>query len=119
MLDIMVAQTYRFDLKKKKLILLEFYSTEVIVRSTLKFDKNMKINWLKISNKSNNFYRFEELPECIFELSNLEILTANDNKMSSINANALCKLKSLVNLDLSNNNIGYVPPELGNMKSLK
>lgn len=59
------------------------------------------------------------MPECIYEMPNLEILIANDNKMSSINVPALSKLKYLANLDLSNNNIGYVPPELGNLIHLR
>uniref|UniRef100_A0ABD2WZG8 Disease resistance R13L4/SHOC-2-like LRR domain-containing protein n=1 Tax=Trichogramma kaykai TaxID=54128 RepID=A0ABD2WZG8_9HYME len=66
-----------------------------------------------------SFNKFEELPDCIYQLENLEILTANDNKMSTINAAALGNLTRLANLDLSNNNIGYVPPELGNLKNLR
>lgn len=71
------------------------------------------------SNDHFECCRFEEMPECIYEIAGLEILIANDNKMSSINVPALSNLKRLANLDLSNNNIGYVPPELGNLKNLR
>ncbi|OXU30630.1 hypothetical protein TSAR_003644 [Trichomalopsis sarcophagae] len=66
-----------------------------------------------------SFNKFEEMPECIYEIAGLEILIANDNKMSCINVPALSNLKRLAHLDLSNNNIGYVPPELGNLKNLR
>ncbi|XP_014205804.1 leucine-rich repeat-containing protein 40-like [Copidosoma floridanum] len=66
-----------------------------------------------------SFNKFAEMPECVYEVSNLEILTANDNKMSSINVPALSNLKNLANLDLSNNNITYVPPELGTLNNLR
>lgn len=64
-------------------------------------------------------YRFEKLPESVCDIANLEILIANDNKMASIDVSALSRLKMLAHLDISNNNISYIPPELGNMKGLR
>ncbi|XP_012257717.2 leucine-rich repeat-containing protein 40-like [Athalia rosae] len=74
------------------------------------------LNYLKEINMSYN--RFVEIPECIYDLPGLEILTVNNNQIEKIDATLLSKLPRLANLDLSNNNIGYVPPELGNLKKL-
>lgn len=52
-------------------------------------------------------------------MQGLEIFLANGNKITEINVHGLAQLKRLATLDLSNNNISYVPPELGNMKQLR
>lgn len=73
---------------------------------------------LREININNN--RFQELPKCIYELINLEIILACDNKITNIDAGeeGLGGLKSLGNLDLSNNNLTAVPAILGNLKNL-
>lgn len=66
-------------------------------------------------------FRFPKIPLCVYELENLEILLATENKITDINVSpdALAKVKKLAVLDLSNNSIGTVPPELGNFKHLR
>lgn len=59
------------------------------------------------------------MPSCIYEIKSLEILLASDNRMTTIDASGLSNLKRLATLDLSNNNIDYVPPELGNMTQIR
>lgn len=49
----------------------------------------------------------------------LEILLFNDNKLEEINVEELAKLTRLATLNLSNNNIGFVPPQLGNLTQLR
>lgn len=66
---------------------------------------------------SNN--RFSTIPQCVFEMQGLEILLLGDNQITDICIDGLSRLKRLAILDLSNNNIGQVPPELGNMKQLR
>ncbi|XP_026733281.1 leucine-rich repeat-containing protein 40-like isoform X1 [Trichoplusia ni] len=68
---------------------------------------------------SNN--KFTKIPRCVYELENLEILLAAENKIDEINvsSDALAKLKKLAVLDLANNNIVTVPPELGNFTHLR
>lgn len=66
---------------------------------------------------SNN--RFSTIPQCVFEMQGLEILLLGDNQITDICIDGLSRLKRLATLDLSNNNIGQVPPELGNMKQLR
>lgn len=52
-------------------------------------------------------------------MSSLEILIANDNLITNIDVLSLQKLQKLTILNLANNNIGYIPPELGNLKNLR
>ncbi|XP_075974548.1 leucine-rich repeat-containing protein 40-like [Anticarsia gemmatalis] len=68
---------------------------------------------------SNN--KLTKLPRCVYELENLEILLAAENKIDEINvsSDSLAKLKKLAVLDLSNNSIFTVPPELGNFTHLR
>uniref|UniRef100_T1J7G9 Disease resistance R13L4/SHOC-2-like LRR domain-containing protein n=1 Tax=Strigamia maritima TaxID=126957 RepID=T1J7G9_STRMM len=66
---------------------------------------------------SNN--KFKEIPSCLFSLTKLEILMASDNKIKTINADGLSGLLVLAVLDLKNNDISTVPPELGNMTQLR
>uniref|UniRef100_A0A2A4K533 Disease resistance R13L4/SHOC-2-like LRR domain-containing protein n=1 Tax=Heliothis virescens TaxID=7102 RepID=A0A2A4K533_HELVI len=68
---------------------------------------------------SNN--KFTKIPRCVYELENLEILLAAENKIDEINvsSDALAKLKKLAVLDLTNNSILTVPPELGNFTHLR
>ncbi|XP_063534697.1 leucine-rich repeat-containing protein 40-like [Cydia strobilella] len=68
---------------------------------------------------SNN--KFTHIPHCVYSLDNLEILLAAENKISEINvsSDALAKLPRLAVLDLANNSIASVPPELGNFTHLR
>lgn len=59
------------------------------------------------------------MPDCIFGMLGLEILFLNDNSLDAINIEGLKKLNRLATLNLSNNNIGFVPPEIGNMTHLR
>ncbi|CAH0407021.1 unnamed protein product [Chilo suppressalis] len=68
---------------------------------------------------SNN--KFTKIPRCVYELENLEILLAAENQIEEINvsSDALARLRRLAVLDLSNNNIATVPPELGKFTHLR
>lgn len=63
--------------------------------------------------------RFKKIPECIFGMTGLEILMLNDNGIDQINMDGLKNLKRIATLNLSNNNINAVPPELGTMTQLR
>ncbi|XP_028142541.1 leucine-rich repeat-containing protein 40-like isoform X2 [Diabrotica virgifera virgifera] len=66
---------------------------------------------------SNN--RFKKIPNCIFQMVGIEILLMNDNNIEEIPIDNLKMLTRIATLDLSNNSINYVPPELGNIKQLR
>lgn len=56
----------------------------------------------------------------MYELSALEILLARDNKIEKIDVSTtgLAAIPKLATLDLANNNIEHVPPELGLLKKI-
>ena len=55
----------------------------------------------------------------MYELKKLENLFADSNKITSIDAAGIKGLSVLATLDLQNNNIDQVPPELGNCTQIK
>ncbi|XP_059485503.1 leucine-rich repeat-containing protein 40-like [Neocloeon triangulifer] len=63
-----------------------------------------------------SFNRFESIPSCLFGLPAMEILIARDNKIKEIDTAGLASIPRLATLDLSNNDIGSVPPQLGLLK---
>lgn len=68
---------------------------------------------------TNIYGRFGKIPDCIFGMTGLEILMLNDNKLEEINVEGLAKLTRLATLNLSNNSISFVPPQLGNLTQLR
>lgn len=68
---------------------------------------------------NETIYRFKNIPECLYNILNLEIMFVNDNQIDEIDADALAKLYRLATLDLSNNNIKHLPAKLGNQKNLR
>jgi len=63
--------------------------------------------------------RFKEVPAVVHSLSRLEILLACDNQIESIDAEGFKRMPQLATLDLQNNDIASVPPELGNCEQLR
>lgn len=66
-----------------------------------------------------SFNRFLRIPGVVTSWPALEILFASDNKIAELDVGELQKLKHIAVLDLRNNNILQVPPELGNMRQLR
>lgn len=58
-------------------------------------------------------FRFTSIPSCLYSTRNLEILIAVNNKIEKIDLDGLRNLPFISVLDLHNNNIAQVPPELG------
>jgi Leucine-rich repeat (LRR) protein len=63
--------------------------------------------------------RFTSIPQCVYSMVGLEILLASDNKITEIDVEGLQNLKRIATLDLTNNNISQIPPQLGNMTQLR
>lgn len=65
--------------------------------------------------------RFTSLPSVVYQLTTLEVLIASNNKITDLDAKQMIGLVSLAVLDLANNDISALPPELGkmNLRSLK
>lgn len=64
-------------------------------------------------------FRFEELPACLYELPLVEIIIAANNKINCVDVKGLEKLTMLAVLDLRNNSISHIPPELGLLTQLR
>ncbi|XP_064624717.1 leucine-rich repeat-containing protein 40-like [Lineus longissimus] len=63
--------------------------------------------------------RLKKLPPVLFQLKKLESLLINDNQISDVDAMAIKSLPVLSVLNLQNNDIMQVPPELGNCTQLR
>ncbi|CAH1772444.1 unnamed protein product [Owenia fusiformis] len=69
-----------------------------------------------------SYNRFPMIPAVLYELPNLEVILISDNQIADIPVSQLKKLQKLSTLDLQNNAIRNVPPELGtcdNLRALK
>lgn len=75
---------------------------------------NLELIW-----EFNVVLRLTVIPPVVFELSNIEILICHDNRIGSLDGAKLQRLSMLTTLDVSNNSIPTVPPELGLITSLK
>ncbi|KAJ8277787.1 hypothetical protein GJAV_G00079900 [Gymnothorax javanicus] len=66
-----------------------------------------------------SFNRFKVFPDVLYRLYSLEAILMCNNQVGSIDAARLKELEKLNSLDLQNNDIMNVPPELGNCTSLR
>ncbi|XP_072294641.1 leucine-rich repeat-containing protein 40 [Eucyclogobius newberryi] len=66
-----------------------------------------------------NFNRFKSFPDVLYELSALETVLLGNNQVVSVDAPRLQRLVHLSTLDLSNNDLLHVPPELGLCSALR
>ena len=66
-----------------------------------------------------SFNRFISIPTSLQGCEKLETLLLNGNQIKVIDVEGLKKLKMLAVLDLSNNDIQQVPPELGKLTQLR
>ena len=66
-----------------------------------------------------SFNRFREIPAVVFTWSKLENILACDNQIGAIDVAGLKRLPMIATLDLQNNDIMQVPPELGLIESLR
>jgi len=63
--------------------------------------------------------RFVALPSVLFNIPTLETILAADNRITEIPIDDLRKMNNLQILDLQNNSIGQVPPELSLLPALR
>ena len=66
-----------------------------------------------------SFNKFNSIPSELQKCQKLENLMLNDNQITSIDVDGLRSLALLAVLDLSNNDIQQVPPQLGTLTQLK
>ena len=63
--------------------------------------------------------QFPAIPDCIFSCSKLETILIANNQVATIEVEQLARLPKLAILDLQNNAIQTVPPQLGNVTQLR
>lgn len=63
--------------------------------------------------------RFSSFPEVLYDIMTLETVLLGNNQVCGLDPGRLIKLLSLSTLDLSNNDLLSVPPELGLCTSLR
>ncbi|XP_061859809.1 leucine-rich repeat-containing protein 40 [Colius striatus] len=72
---------------------------------------------LQVINLS--FNRFKVFPTVLYQLLALETVLLSNNQVGSIDPLQLRKMEKLGTLDLQNNDLLHVPPELGNCENLR
>ncbi|XP_065906016.1 leucine-rich repeat-containing protein 40-like isoform X2 [Dysidea avara] len=63
--------------------------------------------------------RLKALPRVLYSINSLENVFASDNQITDINVDGLLQLPMISCLDLQNNDISQVPPQLGNVSTLR
>ena len=93
---------------------IECYFETIILAEVTGADKSLplKVTWIL------NF-RLTSLPPALYQCKKLEIIFADSNKIDAIDAAGIQGLPVLGTLDLQNNNVAQVPPELGNCTQIK
>uniref|UniRef100_H3CNV6 Leucine rich repeat containing 40 n=1 Tax=Tetraodon nigroviridis TaxID=99883 RepID=H3CNV6_TETNG len=66
-----------------------------------------------------NCNRFRSFPEVLYHMVSLETIMLGNNQVDGLDPSGLMRLRSLSTLDLSNNDVLKVPPELGLCTSLR
>uniref|UniRef100_A0A671RVD0 Leucine-rich repeat-containing protein 40 n=1 Tax=Sinocyclocheilus anshuiensis TaxID=1608454 RepID=A0A671RVD0_9TELE len=88
------------------------------LRNNLLISKKME-GLTKMRSVILSFNRFKSFPGVLYLISSLETILISNNQVGGIDPVQMKTLNRLSTLDLSNNDIMQVPPELGNCTSLK
>ncbi|XP_055497878.1 leucine-rich repeat-containing protein 40 [Leucoraja erinacea] len=63
--------------------------------------------------------RFKEFPDALYHIPALETILLSNNQVGAIDSVQLMQLNRLTTLDMQNNDLMHVPPELGNCINLR
>ncbi|XP_045403711.1 leucine-rich repeat-containing protein 40 [Lemur catta] len=72
---------------------------------------------LQVINLS--FNRFKILPEVLYRILTLETVLISNNQIGSVDPEKMKTMENLTTLDLQNNDLLHIPPELGNCVNLR
>lgn len=72
---------------------------------------------LQVINLS--FNRFKILPEVLYHIPTLETILISNNQVGSVDPQKMKTMENLTTLDLQNNDLLQIPPELGNCVNLR
>ncbi|XP_068599438.1 leucine-rich repeat-containing protein 40 [Brachionichthys hirsutus] len=76
-------------------------------------------NLRKLCSITLKYNRFKSFPEVLYQIVSLETVLLGNNQVNEVNPSRLMKLVHLSTLDLSNNDLLKIPPELGLCSSLR
>ncbi|XP_076578731.1 leucine-rich repeat-containing protein 40 isoform X2 [Chaetodon auriga] len=76
-------------------------------------------NLTKLRSITLNYNRFKSFPEVLYQIVSLEVVLLGNNQVNGVDPCRLMKLVHLSTLDLSNNDLLKIPPELGLCTSLR
>ncbi|XP_070816381.1 leucine-rich repeat-containing protein 40 [Chaetodon trifascialis] len=76
-------------------------------------------NLTKLRSITLNYNRFKSFPEVLYQIVSLEMVLLGNNQVKGVDPCRLIKLVHLSTLDLSNNDLLNIPPELGLCTSLR
>ncbi|XP_056270798.1 leucine-rich repeat-containing protein 40 isoform X3 [Pseudoliparis swirei] len=77
------------------------------------------VNVHNITTLKSLVYRFNSFPEVLYQIVSLETVLLGNNQVDEVDPHRLIKLVHLSTLDLSNNDLLNIPPELGLCASLR
>ncbi|XP_055441468.1 leucine-rich repeat-containing protein 40 isoform X4 [Bubalus kerabau] len=66
-----------------------------------------------------SFNRFKILPEVLYRIPTLETILISNNQVGSLDPQKMKTMENLITLDLQNNDLLQIPPELGNCVNLR
>ncbi|KAM8873766.1 leucine-rich repeat-containing protein 40 isoform 2-T2 [Spinachia spinachia] len=76
-------------------------------------------NLNKLSSITLNYNRFKSIPDVLYQIVSLETVLIGNNQVGEVDAHRLKMLVNLSTLDLSNNDLLNIPPEVGLCASLR
>ncbi|XP_044217848.1 leucine-rich repeat-containing protein 40 [Thunnus albacares] len=76
-------------------------------------------NLTKLRSIILNYNRFKSFPEVLYQIVSLDTVLLGNNQVGALDPSRLMKLVHLSTLDLSNNDLLNIPPELGLCVSLR
>ncbi|XP_039694496.1 leucine-rich repeat-containing protein 40 isoform X2 [Pteropus medius] len=108
---------------------LSFISVELCVLQKLTF-LDLRNNFLsslpkemesliRLQTINLSFNRFKILPEVLYHIPTLETVLVSNNQVGSVDPEKLKTMENLITLDLQNNDLLQIPPELGNCVNLR
>nr|KAF6506307.1 leucine rich repeat containing 40 [Rousettus aegyptiacus] len=74
---------------------------------------------IRLQTINLSFNRFKILPEVLYHIPTLEAVLISNNQVGSVDPEKLKTMENLITLDLQNNDLLQIPPELGNCVNLR